>query len=222
MAEASNGYCPRMSSVKSRVAFAGGKYLVKHPRSRVTRLVVRLAVRRVAKKLVAATHADAIPAARGSRVTTVVGIAAVAGGIVLVVRKTAKPAAPESAVTVPPPYAPFPPAADAGPEAAGAPAETRDAPPTSPTTSPAAEAAAAEVGGDDEALVARVEAKLFSGAPALGVTVESQAGVVTLRGRVADEEAEGRFVRDAETIEGVKAVQSELEVAGAEPGSPAP
>ena len=214
MARARRGYGPRMPSVKSRVAFAGGKYLLKHPRSRITRIVVRFAVGRVSKKLVAATHADAIPATRGSRVTTVAGIAAVAGGIVLVVRRTTKKTAPESTVAVPPPYAPFPPAA-------GAPPETRDAPPTSPTTSPAAEAAAAELGDGDDALVARVQAKLFSGTPPLGVTVESHAGVVTLRGRVADEEAEGRFVRDAETIEGVKAVQSELQIAGAEPGSPA-
>ncbi len=45
---------------------------------------------------------------------------------------------------------------------------------------------------------------------------------MTLRGQVADEEAEVRVVRDAEKIEGVKAVQSELQTAGAEPGDLAP
>jgi osmotically-inducible protein OsmY len=75
------------------------------------------------------------------------------------------------------------------------------------------------VSGDDEALAMRVEKQLFGGAPPPGVTVESRAGVVTLRGPVADEQAEVRFVRDAEAIEGVKAVQSELQAAGADPGS---
>ncbi|MBA2347264.1 MAG: BON domain-containing protein, partial [Solirubrobacterales bacterium] len=100
---------------------------------------------------------------------------------------------------------------------AAAPPESRDAPPVSPTVSLPAEAAAEEIGDGDEALVARVTAQLFDGAPALGVEVAASGGVVTLRGEVADEEAEGRFVRDAEQVEGVKAVQSELVTS--EPGA---
>jgi hypothetical protein len=213
-----------MSSVKSRVALAGGKYLVTHPRSRLTHAVVRFALRRVSKKVVTATHADAIPATRGSRLTTVIGVAAVAGGIVLVVRRTTKRADAPSTVAVPAPYAPFPPAAGAPPEAAGAPPETRDAPPVTPTTSPAAEAAAvaaaADLGDSDDDLAARVEARLSADAPDLGVRVEASSGVVTLSGQIDDEEAEGRVVRDAERVEGVKAVQSELQTAGAEPDPP--
>jgi len=195
-----------MASVKTRLAFAGGKYLVTHPRSRVTRLVVRVAVRRLSKKLALAAHADAIPATRGSRLATVVGVAAVAGGIgiVVVVRRTRRPAAAESVVVVPPAHAPFPPARAAEPA------------PTGPVAG-----GAAGVGDGDEALAARVEARLFGEAPALGVSVEAAGGVVTLRGKVADEEAEGRFVRDAEQVEGVKAVQSELQTAGTEPAPPA-
>ena len=261
-----------MASVKSRVALAGGKYLLTHPRSRITHVVVRFARKRIAKKLARTTHADAIPATRGSRLTTVAGIAAVAGGIVLVVRRTTKPAEASSSVNLPEPYAPFPPAQGpppetesapletAGPppetesapletagappetesaplETAGAPPETEsapletqseppetaDAPPVSPTISPAAEAAAVaatdNLGDSDDEIVARVEAKLFGGAPGL-VKVEVSGGVVTLSGPVDDEEAEGRFVRDAEQVEGVKAVRSELQTAGAEPGSP--
>ena len=247
-----------MASVKSRVALAGGKYLLTHPRSRITHVVVRFARKRIAKKLAMTTHADAIPATRGSRLTTVAGIAAVAGGIVLVVRRTTKPAEASSSVNLPEPYAPFPPAQGpppetesapletAGPppeteraplETAGAPPETEsapletqseppetaDAPPVSPTISPAAEAAAVaatdNLGDSDDEIVARVEAKLFGGAPGL-VKVEVSGGVVTLSGPVDDEEAEGRFVRDAEQVEGVKAVRSELQTAGAEPGSP--
>jgi len=218
MAGLRRGYGADMATVKSRIALAGGKYLVTHPRSRLTRVVVRFVVRRVSKKVVTATHLDAIPATRGSRLVTVAGIAVVAGGIVIVVRKSTKSAEAQPADAVPSPHAPFPPAA-------GTPPETRDAPPTTPTTSPAAEAAAvvaaADVSDNDDALVARVEAKLFGGAPGLGVEVEAASGVVTLRGQVVDEEAEGRFVRDAEQVEGVKAVQSELQTAGAEPGPPA-
>lgn len=201
-----------MSSVKTRVAIVGGKFLLTHPSSRITRLVVRLVVRRVRGKLLSATHAEAIPATRGSRLTTIVGIAVVAGGIVLLVRKAGTPEQETSVVTVPPPHAPFPPAATTPPE-------TREAPPVTPTASPAAEAAAADVGTDDAALVMRVKAKLFGGIPPLGVTIESHSGVVTLRGRVADQEDEGRLVRSAEQVEGVKAVQSELQAAGTEPGS---
>jgi len=240
-----SGYGPFMATVKSRVALAGGKYLVTHPRSRLTRFVVRFAVRRVSKKVVTATHVDAIPATRGSRLTTVVGIVVVAGGIVLVVRRVKKRedvqpvgavtpayppagAAPPVTTAFPSPPAAAPPATSGAPLSAATPPETRDAPPTTPTTSPAAEAAAvvaaADVSDDDDALVARVEAKLFGGTPGVGVgvgvgvAVEAAGGVVTLRGQVVDEEAEGRFVRDAEQVEGVKAVQSELQTAGAEPG----
>ncbi len=206
-----------MATVKSRVALAGGKYLVTHPRSRLTRFVVRFALRRVSKKVVTATRIDAIPATRGSRLVTVVGVVVVAGGIVLIVRRITKREDAQPAGTVTPAYPPVPPV-DA------APPETRDAPPATPTTSPAAEAAAvvaaADVSDDDDVLVARVEARLFGGLPSVGVEVEAVSGVVTLRGQVADEEAEGRFVRDAEEVEGVKAVQSELQTAGAEPGSP--
>ena len=233
-----------MASVKSRVALAGGKYLLTHPRARITHVVVRFARKRIAKKLARTTHAGAIPATRGSRLTTVAGIAAVAGGIVLVVRRTTKPAEASSTVNLPEPYAPFPPAqgpppetesapletAGAPPETESAPLETQseppetaDAPPVSPTISPAAEAAAVaatdNLGDSDDEIVARVEAKLFGGAPGL-VKVEVSGGVVTLSGPVDDEEAEGRFVRDAEQVEGVKAVRSELQTAGAEPGSP--
>ncbi len=236
---AASGYRLPMATVKSRVALAGGKYLVTHPRSRLTRFVVRFAVRRVSKKVVTATHVDAIPATRGSRLTTVVGVVVVAGGIVLVVRKTTKRkdeqpaaavtpayppagAAPPATTAFPSPPAAAPPATSGAPLSAATPPETRDAPPTTPTTSPAAEAAAvvaaADVSDDDDALVARVEAKLFGGTPGVGVAVEAASGVVTLRGQVVDEEVEGRFVRDAEQVEGVKAVQSELQTAGAEPG----
>lgn len=205
-----------MSSVRTRVALAGGKYLITHPRGRITRLVVRFAVRKLAKKLVAATHAEAIPATRGSRLLTVAGVLVVAGGIIVLVRRsTAKDSSEESPPAVPPAHAPFPAAAPAA-----APPESRDAPSTTPVTSPAAEAAAMGVGEGDDVLVARVEAELFGGSAPLGVTVSSTAGVVTLRGQVADEEAEVRVVRDAEKIDGVKAVQSELETAGSEPGSP--
>ncbi len=247
-----------MASVKSRVALVGGKYLLTHPRSRITHVVVRFARKRIAKKLARTTHADAIPATRSSRLTTVAGIAAVAGGIVLVVRRTTKPAEASSPVNLPEPYAAFPPAQDPPPETesapletAGAPPETEsapvetvaappetenaplepqsappetaDAPPISPTISPAADAAAvaatANLGASDDEIVARVEAKLFGGTPGL-VKVEVSGGVVTLSGPVDDEEAEGRFVRDAEQVEGVKAVRSELQTARAEPGSP--
>lgn len=206
-----------MLTVKTRIALKGGRYLATHPRSWLTRVVVRFAIRRLTGKLAGVTHAEAIPATRGSRLTTVAGVAAVAGGIILVVRRAAaSPNVTETAVTVPPPFAPFPAAAGAA-----APPETRDAPPTSPTTSPAAEAAAADVGEGDDALVVRVRSELFGGTPPLGVTVESHSGVITLRGRVADLDAESRFVRDAEAIDGVKAVQSELQHATAEPGPPA-
>lgn len=203
-----------MSSVKSRLALAGAKYLVTHPRGRVTRLVVGFAVRRASKKIVTAVHTDAIPATRGSRLVTVVGIVAVAGGIVLIVRRAARPER-TGTPTVPPPYAPFP-------SADGAPPETRDAPPSTPAMSPIG-AAAAEIGADDDALVGRVRETVFGGTPPVGVTVEAQAGVVTLRGAVADVDSELRFVRNAESIEGVKAVQSELQTtAGAEPDASAP
>ena len=199
-----------MPSVKSRAAFTGGKYLVTHPTSRVTRLVVPFVARRVRRRLAGATHADAIPPTRGSRLTTVAGVAFVAGGIVFVVRRAAKRSRsqPEPVATAPVPSAPFP-------SVAGAPPEARDAPPVSPSAGPGTEA---EGGVGDDALAARVQAKLFGGTPPAGVTVESHGGVITLRGRVADEAAEGRFVRDAETIDGVKAVQSELQTAGVEPG----
>ncbi len=203
-----------MPSAKTRIAVTGGKFLITHPRSRITKFVVRFAVRKLSKKAVAATHYDAIPEVRGSRLITVgsiAGVAAVAGGIVVAARRTKSTASP---VVVPPANAPFP-AATGG----SAPPETRDAPSTTPTTSPAAEAAAEVLGDGDDAIVARVQSKLFGGTPPLGVTVEAHAGVVTLRGQVADEEAEGLLVRDAETIEGVKAVQSELQTAGSEPGS---
>lgn len=201
-------------TVKTRLAVAGGKYLVTHPRSRITHFVVRFVARKLSGKLVEATHADAIPATRGSRLVTVVGVVVVAGGIIYVVRRSASSADAASSVEVPSPHAPFPAAAPAA-----APPESRDAPPTSPTVSLAAEAAAEDVGDGDEALVARVTAQLFDGSPALGVEVAASAGVITLRGEVADEEAEVRFVRDAEQVEGVKAVQSELVTAESGPAS---
>ncbi|MCW3012127.1 MAG: hypothetical protein JWO90_2531, partial [Solirubrobacterales bacterium] len=83
-----------MASMKTRVAVAGGKYLVTHPRGRLTRVVVRFAVKRVSKKLATATRVDAIPATGGSRLTTVAGIAVVAGGIVLLARRARTPEAP--------------------------------------------------------------------------------------------------------------------------------
>jgi len=230
-----------MSSVKSRAIRAGVKYVVTHPRSRLTRLVARIVVRRVTKKLASAPGLGAIPPVRGSRLTTLVGIVAVAGGIVLVVRRgkraAAGPAAPPSASM------PFRAAAPAAPVP-----ETRDAPPTTPTTSPASEAAAAAGSGSDAAtapdalaaggsgtgetpppaaaggadaggpgLVARVEARI-EGVAAPDVAVEENAGVITLRGAVADAEVERRLVRDTEQVEGVKAVQSELRTAADESG----
>lgn len=209
-----------MPSAKTRVALAGGKHLVKHPRSRLTRFVVRFAARRVGARIATATHAEAIPATRGSRLTTVGGVVVVAGGIVVLVRRSGTRGPAASAVVVPVPHAPVPAAAPVAPAAAAA-------PPSTPSTSPAAEAAritaveavASELGDGDAALVARVRAELFGGTPPLGVTVQSNAGVVTLRGQVADEEAEVRFVRDAERIEGVKAVQSELVTSGDGPAA---
>ena len=192
-------------TVKTRLAVAGGKFLITHPRSRITRFVVRFAVRKLSGKFVEATHADAIPATRGSRLVTVAGVVVVAGGIVFIVRRSTRSDASGSGITVPPPNAPFPTAAPAA-----APPESRDAPPVSPTVNLAAEAAAEEIGDGDDALAARVTARLFGATPALGVEVAATAGVITLRGEVADEDAEGRFVRDAEQVEGVKAVQSEL------------
>ncbi len=215
-----------MASVKTRVALTGGKYLLTHPRSRLTRFVVRFAARKLRSRIATATRVEAIPATRGSRLTTVLGVAVVAGAVVIVVRRAARRPEPAPSVTVPPPYAPVAPAATSRPAAP----EPREAPPAAAATSPAAEAAASveaaanlaaaatDVGEGDDAVVARVQAKLFGGTPPLGVSVEAHAGVVTLRGTVADQDAETRFVRDAEQIEGVKAVQSELQTAGAEPG----
>ncbi|MBA2349545.1 MAG: hypothetical protein H0V81_14760, partial [Solirubrobacterales bacterium] len=77
-------------TVKTRLAVAGGKYLVTHPRSRITRFVVRFAARKLSDKFVEATHADAIPATRGSRLVTVAGVVVVAGGIVYVVRRSTR------------------------------------------------------------------------------------------------------------------------------------
>lgn len=202
-----------MASVKTRVALTGGKFLITHPRSRITRFVVRFAVRRLTGKVVAATHADAIPATRGSRLVTVAGVVVVAGGIIYVVRRTSTAAAPAPSVAVPSPHAPFPAAPPAG-----APPQSRDVPPASPTVSLVAEAAAEDLGTGDDALAARVTSTLFGAAPAIGVRVEATAGVVTLRGEVADEAAESRIVRDAEQIDGVKAVQSELVTNGPQPG----
>lgn len=70
----------------------------------------------------------------------------------------------------------------------------------------------------DAALAARVEATLAADAAAQGVQVAASAGVVTLRGPVSDEAAETRVVRDAEQVQGVKAVQSELQHVHGEPG----
>lgn len=202
------GYPAAMPSVKTRLAFAVGKHLLTHPRSRLTRYVIRFAVWLLVKRVVA-TPAGSIPATRGSRLTTVAGIAAVAGGVAFVARRTAKARHDVSASNIEP--APF------GPSAASEP-QTRDAPPTTPTADPSAEAGTEEGGESDDALVRRVSAELFGGTPPVGVTLAANAGVVTLSGSVADEAAEGALVRDAEAIEGVKAVQSELQTAGAEPG----
>lgn len=202
-----------MASVKSRAARTGAKYVVTHPRSRVTRFAVRFVLRRLGKRVGKTTAVAAIPEVRGSRVPTVVGVVAVAGGIVLLARRTRSDApAPAAAASTPP--APFPAAAPAA-----APPETRDAPSTRPTTSPAAEAAAATAvaadGDDDATLIARVQGKLSETA-AVSVVVEAASGVITLRGDVADEEAERRLVSDAEQVRGVKAVQSELRTAADE------
>ncbi len=221
------GYRPVMPSAKTRLALKGGKYLVTHPRSRLTRLVVRFVGRRVGSRLARLTQTGVLSRSLALRIVVLGWIAAVVsgsvllfGGIAFVVRRRRRRAAARLA-TAPRVTPPFPPSAST-------PLATRDAPPATPTTSPAAEAAAitgvhaaaSDVGDGDDAVVARVQAKLFGGTPPLGLTVESNAGVVTLRGQVADEDAEVRFVRDAETIEGVKAVQSELQTAGIEPGPP--
>lgn len=193
-----------MPSVKSRAVRSGAKYLITHQRGRITRFVVRFALRRLSTRL----GVETIPAVRGSRLTTVVGVFAVAAGIIVVVRRSARggpaPTGAPSAIT------PFP--------AAAAPPETRDAPSVNPTTSQAAEAAAANPGADEVELVARVEAKLVGGEALTAIDVEASAGVITLRGEVADEDAEARVVRDAETVHGVKAVRSELKTAGDQAG----
>ena len=235
-----------MASMKTRVALAGGKYLVTHPRGRITRLVVRFAVKRVGKKFASASHIDALPQSRAIRFVVVGWIAVVlsgtglvAGGIAFVVRRRRRraattlagmPAAAPSSSNVPTaPAAAAPTVAVIPPTPVSTtPPETRDAPPVTPTTSPAAEAEAitaaeadaGQAGGGDDALVARVKAELFGGTPPADFTVESESGVITLRGSVPDEEAEVRFVRDAESVDGVKAVQSELQTASVEPGAP--
>lgn len=209
MAASPSGYLAAMPSVKTRLAFALGKHLVTHPRSRLTRFVLRFAAWLLVKKVVASTPVGAVPATRGSRLTTIAGVAAVAGAITFVARRTIRARSDASGTDLTP--APFA-------SGAGAPPETRDAPPTTPTADLAAEAAAADGGESDDALVRRVSAELFGGTPPVGVTLAANAGVVTLRGTVADEAAEGALVRDAEAIAGVKAVQSELQTAGAEPG----
>lgn len=112
-----------MSTVKTRVAAAGGRFLIKRPRSRLTRFVVRLVLRRVSGKLAAVAHVDAIPAPRGSRLTTAAGVAAVAGGVTFLARRHTSAAKQEPAYV--PPVAPVPAAAQA--------------PPTTPAMSPAAE-----------------------------------------------------------------------------------
>jgi BON domain len=211
-----------MSSVKSRAARTGVKYVVTHPRSRITHFAVRFVMRRLTRKVATSPGVEAIPAVRGSRLTTVGGVVVVAGGIIMIARRGKSSDGP-AAATTPSPFpaatstpAPFPAAA-----AAAAPPETRDAPSVTPTTSQAAEAAAIETGESEDELVARVEAKLVDGAPTTAIDVEANAGVITLRGEVADEDAEARVVRDAEAVDGVKAVQSELSKAAADEPGPA-
>lgn len=207
-----------MASLKTRAALAGGKYLVTHPRGRLTRFVVRFAVRRVGKKLVSASHTSALPKSRAIRIVVLGWIVIVLSGtglIAFVVRRRRRRAAatlarmpqpvtptPVSSVSPTPPAEPTGPAAEAG-------------------AITAADAEAGKAGDGDEALVARVTAELSGGttSPA-DLSVESDSGVITLRGSVPDEGAEVRVIRDAELVDGVKAVRSELQTASAEPGAP--
>lgn len=222
-----------MASVKTRAALVGGKYLVTHPRGRVARWAFRFAVRRLSRRL--AVVAPGAPPTAG-RVVKVAAVTALAvGGVAFVVRRRRRRAVAEATPTPAPPMAFVPEAR--GPDAA---APVREAPtheaatpapfvpeePAPVTFSPPVPAPAADEFGPapdaaDDALVARVEARLFGEAAAPSVKVEVSSGVVTLRGEVDDEEAERVLVKDAERVEGVKAVQSELETAGTELGPPA-
>lgn len=174
-----------MASLKVRAARAGAKYAVTHPRSRLTRLAVRVVVRRLIKRAIARVGLLAFA-----------WLAFITAGVVLAVRRRKRGA---TAPYVPSPVSPTSPSA-------AAPLETHDAATTNPI----------QARSDDQGLAARVAAELSVGAAAL--MVEANAGVVTLRGPVADEETESRFVRDAEAVPGVKAVQSELHPGTDEPG----
>ena len=194
-----------MSSVKARAIRVGAKYLITHPRSRLTRVTIALVRRAVAKRLRAIPAVAAVPPLRGSRLATLAAVAVAAGAIVLAIRR--------------------------GKARASAPTETGETSSTRPTTpppaaggaaaTPAAEAGATPAADGDDALVARVQDTLSAGAAAVGVAVAAKAGVVTLTGHVVDQDTELRFVRDAEGVEGVKAVRSELHTGQDEPGSPA-
>ena len=235
-----------MATVKTRAARAGVKYAVAHPRSRVTRFAARLVVRRLiaqvklGAKLVALLWVTLVTGGvlllvRWRKRRHAARAAAVASPAMQAAPSTAAAASSSSGTAAggPPPAASAPPAPFPAAAPAAAPPETRDAPSTTPTTSPGAEAAAASgseaadeaasthdqgAATDDPALAARVQAQLVD--DAAGLEVEASAGVVTLRGRVEDEAAETKVVRDAELIEGVKAVQSELETASDGTGSP--
>lgn len=181
-----------MASMKVRVARAGVLYVVRNPTTRVSRFAIRFVAKRVRRAAVARVEPVT---AHPSRLVAVGGVAIVAGGLILWARRSTDAAA-SPAVHVPPVGAPMPAAEPTPvPGPAGAAVET----------------VATPLASDDAALAARVERELFAGSPALGVSVEVAAGVVTLRGPVSDEDAAVRIVRDAEAIEGVRAVQSELE-----------
>lgn len=102
-----------MSSLKSRAVRTGGKYLIRHPRSRVTRLVVRLVLVRLARRLRRSRVARGLPTVPGPGVLTLAGVVVGSLGLLALLRKArgggaaARPApAPEPATAAPAAAAP--------------------------------------------------------------------------------------------------------------------
>ena len=181
-----------MRSVQLPVARTAVRFLVTHPRARLTRWVVRFVVGRLRRRVSSSPAVERIPPVRGSRLTTIAGVAGVATVTVVLARRSRRPSGAAPAPTP----APFP-----------APVRTAGFA-SQPTPTPAEQ---------NDRLAAEVQAKLLEGDPDPGVEVEPSAGVITLRGTLADEEAETRFVRVAEQVAGGKAVQSELRTAQDDP-----
>lgn len=166
-------------------------------------LLTRRRARRAKARL--ALHTPLVDAPRSRvgfvlAVTVASAVAAVVLGALRRRRASATPVAPY----VPPAHAPV---GSAEPTSAPAP----DMPAADDPAPAGAAAEAAEVGGDDAALAARVQQALFAGETALGVSIEARSGVITLRGKVHDPEDALRFVADAEAVDGVRAVQDDLE-----------